>query len=74
MGLRPGSSALGNDEPYTDHMISFVKGRGLAAWNEMGEKYFISQINPTYISILKKKKYAYVCFLHCFHSGEILKK
>lgn len=64
MGLRPGSSALGNDEPYTDHMISFVKGRELAAWNEMGEKYFISQINPTYISILKKKIYTLMCVFY----------
>lgn len=53
MGFRLGSSALGKDEPHTDNMISFVKGRDLGAWNEMGEKCFISQIKPTYINMCK---------------------
>lgn len=38
MGFRPGSSALGNNEAYTDNLLSFVKGREPVAWNEMGEK------------------------------------
>lgn len=53
MGLRPGSSA----QPYTDKMISFVKKREPAAWNEMGEKYFISQVQPPYINTCKQSTY-----------------
>jgi len=52
MGFRLANSALGN-ELYTHDMISFIKGRELVAWNEMGEKYFISQIKPTYIHMCK---------------------